>query len=232
MRRWLVPALALGAALGAVLTGGAEPFGRLALRVYAPGLAEPMVADPALKGLALARQGRHGEAADAFAGAGPNETYNRATAHALNGDFAEALLSYDDLLVREPDHADAIANFRLIASVYGGTKLDLSRMDLLIEEQGDGPIVEGPEAQGGGRAMGTGADSDGLATDIFAPNITVEAGLRRTSRIFDDKFIDANAEWLTTMLDQPGLFLSERLKAEQKRRQELGIGVETEEGAW
>ena len=197
-----------------------------------PGLAEPLVSNPALRGMALAGQGKHAAAAAAFQEAGPRETYNRATAHAMGGDFAEALLSYDDLLVREPDHADAIANFRLIASVYGGTKLDLSRMDLLIEEQGDGPIVEGPEAQGGGRAMGTGADSDGLATDIFAPNITVGAGLRRTSRIFDDKFIDANAEWLTTMLDQPGLFLAARLVAEQKRRQALGIAVETEEGAW
>jgi len=125
-----------------------------------------------------------------------------------------------------------MANFRLIASIYGGTKLDLSRMDLLMEEKSGGPTVLGPEAQGGGRAMGTGAESDGLATDIFAPNIKTQSGLRRTSRVFDDKFIDANAEWLTTMLDQPGLFLAARLVAEQKRRQALGIAVETEEGAW
>lgn len=231
MRGWIVPVGALSAGVLAVLSAGLEPFGRLALRAGAPSIAERMLDDPALRGVALSRQGRDAEAAQAFEAAGPRETYNRATAHALSGDYAEALLSYDDLLARDPDHPDAKANFLLLASIYGGTKLDLTFMEIDPEKK-DGPIVEGPEAQGGGRAIGDGSETDGKATDIFAPEVDTSSGVRRVPKIFDDVFIAATEEWLTTMLDQPGSFLAARLRAEQNRRHEAGIGVETEEGAW
>lgn len=231
MKPWAIPAVAFGAAVLAVLTGGLEPFGRLALRVGAPVIAERMVSDPALRGVALSRQGRNAEAAEAFQKAGPRETYNRATAHALDGDYAEALLSYDDLLARDGDHLDARANFMLLASVYGGTKLDLTFMDIEPEVK-EGETVLGPEAQAGARAIGDGSETDGRATDIFAPDVSTASGVRRVPKIFDDVFIAASEEWLTTMLDQPGTFLTARLRAEQKRRREAGIGVETEEGAW
>lgn len=231
MKPWGIPAIAVGAALLAVVTGGLEPFGRLALRAGAPAIAESLVSDPALKGIALSRQGRHAEAVDPFTEAGPRETYNRATAYALDGDYAEALLSYDDLLARDPDHLDARANFMLLASVYGGTKLELTFMDIDPEKR-DGPTVLGPEAQAGARAIGDGSETDGRATDIFAPDVATSSGVRRTPKIFDDVFIAASEEWLTTMLDQPGNFLRARLQAEQKRRRAEGIGVEAEEGAW
>lgn len=231
MSRLSIPVIAGVCGGLALLAGGLEPFGRLALRAGQPALAGMLVSDPALRGIALSAQGRQVDAIAAFERAGPAQTYNRATAHALNGDFAEALLSYDDLLSRDPDHRDARTNFRIVASLYGGTKLDLAFMDLLTEEK-EGPTIEAPDAQGGGRAIGDGAESDGMATDIFAPKIKTDSGLRRVPRIFDDMYIEADRNWLTTMLDQPGKFLTARLKAEQKRRQELGIGVEGEEGAW
>ena len=83
-----------------------------------------------------------------------------------------------------------------------------------------------------GRAIGDGSETDGRATDIFAPEVDTSSGVRRVPKIFDDVFIAATEEWLTTMLDQPGNFLTARLKAEQKRRRTEGIGVEAEEGAW
>ncbi len=228
MRVALLAALAL---LIAVVTGGGDPFARLALRLEMPGIAERLTQDPVLRGLALSGMGEHVAAAAAFASAGPSQTYNRATAHAMSGDYAEALLTYDDLLVRDPDHADARANFSLLVSIYSGTKLQLTFADLLTEEK-DGPTVEAPEGQGGARAIGDGAQADGNATDIFAPKVDTSGGIRVVPKIFDDVFIAATEDWLTTMLDQPGTFLAARLLAEQKRRRAAGSGVSGEEGAW
>lgn len=231
IRRWLIPVIAAGVLVVTGLIGGGDPFARLALRLGLPGIAAQVTDDPVLRGLALSGSGEHRKAAEAFAEAGSSQAYNHATALAMEGDYAEALLSYDDLLVRNPDNVDARANFSLLASIYGGTELQLEFMDLLTEEK-EGPTGEAPEAQGGGRAIGDGAEADGDATDIFAPEIETGIGIRRAPKIFDDMFIAATDEWLTTLQDQPGQFLAERLLAEQKRRRANGTGVPEEEGAW
>lgn len=231
MRRRMVPLVAVAALLIVAGAGGGDPFTRLALHIGLPGVAATLTDDPALRGMALSGMGRHRAAAEAFAEAGPAQTYNRATALARDGDYAEALLAYDGLLVRNPDHADARANFALLVSIYGGTKLQLTFMDIETEPR-DGPTVEAFEAQAGGRAIGDGADSDGAATDIFAPEVETGEGVRRTPKIFDDMFIAASGDWLATLHDQPGKFLAARLLAEQKRRRAAGIGMPEEEGAW
>ena len=231
MRRWSIPAIALAILLVAGIAGG-DAFARLALRLGFPGVAVELAGDNALRGVALAGAGNHRQAAAAFDEAGASQTYNRATALALDGEYAEALLAYDGLLVRNPKHADARANFTLLVSVYGGTELQLEFMDLLIEKKENGPTAEAPEARGGARAIGDGAEADGNATDIFAPKVETGEGIRRGSKIFDDMFIAANEDWLKTLHDQPGEFLAARLRAEQKQRKAAGIGVPEEEGAW
>jgi len=62
--------------------------------------------------------------------------------------------------------------------------------------------------------------------------ISTDSGVRKVSKKFDDMFITASDEWLTTLLDQPGKFLAARLLAEQKRRHSVGLGVAVEEDAW
>ncbi len=227
----LIPVAACAVLVLTVFVGGGEAFARLALRCGLPGVAEFLSYDPVLRGVALSRSGHHQEAATLFEEAGLPQTYNLATAHALNGDYANALLAYDDLLVRNPNHVDARANYALLVSVYSGTKLQLTFAPLEIEER-DGPTIMAHEAQGGARAIGDGAESDGMSTDIFAPEVRTDSGVRKVSKKFDDMFIVASDEWLTTLLDQPGKFLAARLLAEQKRRRTVGLGVPDEEGAW
>lgn len=230
MWRHVIPPVAIGVVLAAMLTGG-DPIARLALRAGLPGVAARASDDPVLRGLALSGMGRQGEAAAAFALAGPAQDYNRATALALDEDYAGALLAYDALLARTPNHADARANFALLLSIYGGTELQLTFPGIERENR-DGPAVAAFEARAGARAIGDGAESDGAATDIFAPEVKTGSGLRRVPKIFDDTVIKASEDWLTTMLDQPGKFLAARLLAEQKRRRAAGIGMPEEDGAW
>ena len=231
MRSWLIPLAACTALFLTTVLGGGDVFARLALRVGLPSVAVALSDDPALRGIALSRSGDHAEAAALFDQAGLPQTYNLATAHALNGDYAEALLAYDDLLVRAPNHADARANYGLLVSIYSGTKLQLTFTPIETEDR-EGPTIEAPEAQGGARAFGDGAESDGLATEIFAPEVRTDSGVRKVSKKFDDMFFAASDEWLTTLLDQPGKFLAARLLAEQKRRRAAGFGVPDAEDPW
>lgn len=231
MRVWLIPLVACVALLLTVLLGGGDAFARLALRAGFPNVAVALTDDPVLSGVAFSRSGDHAEAATLFEGAGLTQTYNLATAHALNGDYADALLAYDDLLVRNPNHLDARANYALLVSIYSGTKLQLTFAPIEAEDR-EGPTIKAPEAQGGARAYGDGAETDGLATEIFAPEVRTDSGVRKVSKKFDDMFVAASDEWLTTLLDQPGKFLAARLLAEQKRRRAAGLSVPHAEEAW
>jgi len=231
MRVWLIPLIAFAALVLTFAFNGGDAFARLALRCGLPGVAASLSDDPALRGVALSRSGDHAEAARLLEEVGPPQAYNLATAHALNGDYANALLAYDDLLVRNPNHADARANYALLVSIYSGTKLQLTFEPIETEER-DGPTITAHEAQGGARAIGDGAESDGAATELFVPEVRTDSGVRKVSKKFDDMFIAASDEWLTTLLDQPGKFLAARLLAEQKRRRAAGLGVPDEEDAW
>lgn len=231
MRSWLIPLVACVALLLTAVFGGGDAFARLALRVGLSSVTSAISDNSVLRGVALSRSGDHGEAATLFEEAGLPQTYNLATAHALNGDYADALLAYDDLLARDPNHADARANYALLVSIYSGTKLQLTFVPVVAKDP-DGPTIKAPEAQGGARAVGDGSESDGTATEIFAPKVRTDSGLRRVSKKFDDMFIAASDEWLTTLLDQPGKFLAARLLAEQKRRRAAGLGVPDAEDAW
>lgn len=231
MRSWMIPFVACAALILTALVSGGDAFARLALRCGLPSVAAVLTDDPVLRGVAASRLGDHTEAARLFETVGLPQAYNLATAHALKGDYADALLTYDDLLVRNPNHADARANYALLVSIYSGTKLQLTFVPIETKDP-DGPTMEAAEAQGGARAVGDGSESDGSATEIFAPKVRTESGLRRVAKQFDDMFIAASDEWLTTLLDQPGKFLSARLLAEQKRRRAAGLGVPDPEDTW
>lgn len=221
MRRSIVPAMATVAALGAILLQGGEPFGRIALRAGLPSLAMPLLDDPAAKGAAFYRAGRYDKAIAAFTEAGA--LYDLGNAHARKGDFAEALLAWDQLLVRDPGHADARANFNLIASVYSGTKLELNG-PLALPEKKEGDTGESEQAQGSARASGQGDEAE-AGTDFFQPELKPGLARRNVRQPFDDMFIAANERWLVTLEDLPGKYLAARLKAEQERRRALGIAV-------
>ncbi|MGC9420327.1 MAG: tetratricopeptide repeat protein [Rhodovulum sp.] len=218
MRIPLAALLCLGLA---ALMGGPAPFGRLALALGLPGLAVPLLPDPAWKGAALARAGRFAEAAEAFVQAGPSAHYNRGVALARDGQFAAALEAFDMAAALNPaDHA-ARANFDLVAAAYGGMAVD---PDSVAWWRGDreGPRLSAPTGQGGGRAAGTGDAVTNTGANMGLPLLFSEAeGAIR--KVFDDKHVRANARWLETLEDVPGAYLGARIAAEHKRRAQAGL---------
>ena len=230
MQRRLIPFIALMSIVAAWAMGGSDPFGRIATRIGLHDLAARLLIDPAARGAALYRAGHYDEAATVLADAGPNHAYPLGNAYAKMGDYAEALLAYDRALVREPGHADAHANFALIASLYSGTKLELNS-GMAFPDKREGATVAAPEAEGGARASGQG-DKASAATDFFKPDLKTGLEQRGVRQPFDDLFIAADERWLITLEDQPGKYLAARLKAEQARRRSLGTAVPEGSDPW
>ena len=89
-------ALLLAAAgVAALAAAGPASLGRLALMAGLPGLAAPLIADPAVKGVALYEAGRYPEADDAFRTAGRGSTYNRGLSLAATGDYPLSRAYFD-----------------------------------------------------------------------------------------------------------------------------------------
>ena len=83
--RWALLLAAAGAA--ALIAAGPAAIGRMALMAGMPGLAVPLLSDPATRGVALFRAGRHVEADEAFRAAGRRSTFNRGTSLAATADY-------------------------------------------------------------------------------------------------------------------------------------------------
>ena len=138
MNLWLVSlALASSAQAGWFDNPEQEAEARFKQGDYA-GAAEGF-ADPYRQGVALYRAGRHAEAADAFA---HNQRPNRADDAAYNlgnarfqlGDFAGAAAAYEQVLGRNPAHADAQHNLSLTRSVLA--RIDQKKFEQEKQERG------------------------------------------------------------------------------------------------
>ncbi len=227
-RQTAIALVAIVAVAIALLLGGRETAGRLALRAGLPGLAAPLLTDPHWQGIAAYRAGDWDSAVAHFTAADSPYDLGNAQAHAHR--YAEALIAYDEALARNPDDGDALRNAELVTELYGGTKIDGVPLRFALKDR-EGETLAAPEGQGGTRAQGTGDEATNTGTSFDVPKLKTD-GLRRIARTFDDKYIAASDRWLTGMPDEPAAYLRARLAAERKRRKKLGLAPATEKDAW
>jgi len=95
------------------------------------------------------------------------------------------------------------------------------------------------EANGHGRIKAI-LQEAGLNAKTFDPNNPAQEliekdpldGVRRLDRKVDNRTVSASEDWLETLADAPGAYLAKRLKAEMKRREELGQAHKVEQDQW
>lgn len=102
----------IGAAL--VLLAGRAPMAKLLLILGLPGLAAPLIDDPAMRGVALYRAGAFDAADQAFREAGRGSTYNRGLSLAVTGDYALSVAYFDAVLFGTPSDSEARENRNLV----------------------------------------------------------------------------------------------------------------------
>ena len=206
--------LALAAlVIGLAVFAGPGAFGRLALELGLPGLAAPLIEDPLSRGVALYRAGDYQAADAAFAKAGRSATYNRGDTLAATGNYALAVAYFDAALFADPSDADARANRDLVARLVP-------------------PVVGQSNSIDGIAATVLTDQSDAAATTRQLPKALSLAPQFAVVRPRTGSATVASPDWLATLPDDPGLYLKLRLKAEQERRQDLGMANPEEDTAW
>lgn len=203
MKSWLILAVAL-ICLG---VAGPKALGRIALWAGLPGVAAPLLSDPAERGVALYRAGQPAAADAAFASAGRTQTYNRGLSLAARGDYLLSRAYFDAVLFANPADADARHNRDLVAA-------------LVPPETGDS-IVPGRIAANGG-----------LPPSQATQNTTPGMLAIHWKRDVEARGIAATDDWLSTLTDDPGEFLRLRLKAEYDRRTAQGLIRPAEGAPW
>lgn len=212
MRRILSLVLAL-TAIVFVATHGTSTLARLAWLVRMPNLTCALSSDPGVCAAALFQMRRYAEADEAFAKIGRGATYNRAATLAATGEYALSVAYYDAVLFADRWDSEARANRDLV--------------DTLVE-----PVVG--EARGHGRigAMLSEAGANVAAFDTHdptAPTVTLGVNHRRPT---DARAVRADEDWLDTLSDAPGEYLSRRIAAEYDRRVEQGLAHPQERSPW
>ena len=212
MRRTATYAIPL-AALALLVLAGSPTIARLAYIAGLPGVTLALTDHPGARGAALYLTGRYAEADAAFAEIGRGVTYNRAATLAVTGEYALSVAYYDAVLFADRWDAEARANRDIV--------------DTLVE-----PVIG--EAMGHGRIdrllVETGANVAGFnSDDPTAPTVIPKDNFRRP---VDARTVGADADWLITLADAPGEYLSKRLAAEYDRRVEEGLALPPESSPW
>jgi Ca-activated chloride channel family protein len=138
------------AALGALclLIAGKAPLAKLLLLIGLPGLAAPLLSDPAVKGVALYRAENFAAADAAFKAAGRGSTYNRGLSLALTGDYPLSLAYFDAVLFGTPSDSESRENRNLINDLvppHIGAANDAGR--LAAQSAPRVPLTEGARLQ-------------------------------------------------------------------------------------
>ncbi len=183
-------AVAGGAAL---LLAGRASLAKLLLVAGLPGLAAPLLDDPAVRGVALYQAGDYAAADDAFRAAGRGSTYNRGLSLAATGDYPLSRAYFDAVLFANPADSMARENRNVVNALI--------------------PPVLG-QANAAGRIA-----AEAIATSGGSPVDEI----KRLGRPLDAGRRVADAEWLASLPDDPGEFLRLRLEAEHKRRLSMGL---------
>ena len=204
----------------ALVAAGTNPYARVLTALGMPDIALSFATGPKTRGEALFRSESFDAAAAAFEEAG--DAYNQGLSAAWSGDYASALVAWEQVLTENPGDAETRANHALVSSLLAGTQFDpVAAPDT---DEKDGPSLLAEPGQGKGRASSTGDEAQNSKTGFWMPDITSE-GLRRVPKIFDAQFVAANDRWLATLEDQPGRYLRARLAAEQKAREANGTAL-------
>ncbi|NDV85353.1 hypothetical protein GTW51_01415 [Aurantimonas aggregata] len=212
MRRLLPLAFVAAAILAAVIAGPAA-FARLALSAGVPGIAARLADDPVTRGVALFEAGDYAAADDAFREAGRAATYNRAMSLAALGRYDESVAYFEAVLFLDATDADARFNRDLVARFVD-------------------PVIGEANTIDGIAATADAPDADAAQPDQAPPSTLTLAEQRSVVRPRTGQAVAASEAWLTTLADDPGLYLKLRLKAEQQRREDLGIANPPEDTAW
>ncbi|MTH35294.1 hypothetical protein GL279_11845 [Paracoccus limosus] len=202
----LTCALALAGA--ALLLAGPQALGRVALWAGLPGLAAPLLPDPAERGVALYRAGRYAEADAALAASGRGQTYDRGLSLAATGQYALSSAYFDAVLFARPSDAEARHNRQLVNQ-------------MIPPERGDS-VVPGRIAGAGGLPPGGAATASTTSGELMI----------HWKRDVEARGLAASDAWLETLADDPGEFLRLRLKAEHDRRAGLGLIRPAEGEPW
>lgn len=194
---------AAGIRAGLILTGllalgvaGKEPLAKILLIGGLPGVAAPLLDDPAVKGVALYRAGDWQGADDAFRTAGRGSTYNRGLSLAATGNYPLSRSYFDAVLFANPADSEARENRNAVNALI--------------------PPHLG-EANAAGRIA---------ADAIAVPGGSPVDEIKRLGRPLEEGSRVADADWLATLPDDPGEFLRLRLEAEHKRRVAMGLSAE------
>lgn len=189
--------------VAALAVAGPAALGRLALMAGLPSAAAPLIADPAVRGVALYEAGRYAEADDAFRTAGRGSTYNRGLSLAATGDYALSRAYFDAVLFAAPGDSEARENRNVVAALV--------------------PPVLGEGNESGRISVIPIAVPGGMPTDETA---------RVHGRRLDLGGLVADRSWLATIPDDPGEFLRLRLADEHRRRLSLGQTPPEEGDLW
>ncbi|WP_425104382.1 hypothetical protein [Ancylobacter sp.] len=210
MNAGLRPRLALVAVVGlaCVLAAGPAAWGRLLLRLGAPGTAARVLNDPAARGLALYRAGDYAGADAAFAEAGRSQTFNRALTLAATGQHALSVAYVDAVLFGNPSDDEARRLRDLV--------------DAMVPKTTGETTVPGRLPGAGGLVPG-----DPMEAPIIAstPDPTWKKPI-------EARGFAASDAWLETLADDPGEFLRLRLRKEYERRAGLGLLRPEEAEKW
>ncbi len=212
MRHALTIALA-ASALALLAFAGAPTLARFASLAGLPRVTLALTNDQGARGAALYRTGRHAEADAIFREIGRGATYDRAATLATTGEYALAVAYYDAVLFADRWDAEARRNRDIVAALVEpviGEAMGHGRIDRLLVDAG---------------ANVAGFDAD----DPTAPTLVAEVNSRRP---VDARTVGADANWLETLADAPGEYLTKRLAAEHERRLEEGLAIPMEPSPW
>ncbi|SIQ90089.1 Ca-activated chloride channel family protein [Paracoccus thiocyanatus] len=201
-------ALPLAAGLACLALAGPQALGRLLLIAGLPGLAAPLLSDPAERGVALYRAGRYAQADAALAASGRGQTYNRGLSLAAVGDYPLSVAYFDAVLYANPADAEARQSRDLVAAMY--------------------PPARG-ESIAPGRIQGHGGQGPGQQSPQSSPGAVQDP---ENQRRLDAGGIVASDAWLDSIPDDPGAFLKLRLAAEYDRRAAQGLVRPREGEPW
>ena len=214
LKRFLRPAplLAVVVVVAAVVAGPGA-FARLALMTGYPGLALPFITDPAARGAALYELGRYEEADDVFREIGRSATYDRGNTLAATGDYKLSAAYFDAVLFANRFDAGARHNRDVVAALVP-------------------PHIGEAAGRGRIRAILKEAGIDAAPFDPDNPHVKVVPTPNNYRKAVDGRTVAASRDWLETLSDAPGEYLSKRLAAEYDRRRAAGTIRPSEPSPW
>ncbi|WP_299359879.1 hypothetical protein [uncultured Paracoccus sp.] len=198
----MIRGLLAAAGVALVLVAGRPAMAKLMLVLGLPGLAAPLLQDPAVQGVALYQAGDYAAADDAFRRAGRGSTYNRGLSLAATGDLPLSRAYFDAVLFANPADSEARENRNEVNSRI--------------------PPNVGRANAAGRIAAEAIAEAGGSPVDE----------IKRLGRQLESGRRVADAAWLEALNDDPGEFLHMRLEAEHRRRMSLGLVAAEEGDPW